>query len=216
MRTTNRRTLLTASALVAGTMMTRAAGVAAQATPTATPVTQGACDPYAFLAGIPTFTVTSTDVSTGQEMPAAHRSGIANAGGQDRSPQLDWSDAPAGAKSFVVTMFDADAPTPSGFWHWAVIDIPAGTTGLPTGAGVPDSTALPPGSVQLPNDASLPQYLGAAPPAGPSHRYFITVFALDVDHLQVKKTATPASMSFMTLGHIKGYGQIVPIATTSS
>jgi Raf kinase inhibitor-like YbhB/YbcL family protein len=124
--------------------------------------------------------------------------------------------APDGAKSFVVTMYDADAPTPSGFWHWAVIDLPGDTTELPNGAGVPDSTALPAGSVQLPNDASLAQYIGAAPPAGPAHRYFIGVFALDVDHLDVPKTATPALMSFMTLGHIRGYGLIVPLASTSS
>ncbi len=149
-------------------------------------------------------------------IPWAQRSGIFKAGGQDRSPQLAWSVAPDGAKSFVVTMYDADAPTPSGFWHWAVIDLPGDTTELPNGAGVPDSTALPAGSVQLPNDASLTQYIGAAPPTGPAHRYFIGVFALDVDHLDVPKTATPALMSFMTLGHIRGYGLIVPLASTSS
>lgn len=216
----SRRQLVTSASLAAGGIGAAAmmAGVvAAQATPAsmATPIPAcGPRNPYAMLSSVPTFTVTSTDVKEGQEMPAAQRSGIAKAGGEDRSPQLAWSGQPSGIKSYAVSMYDPDAPTPSGFWHWAVFNILGDTTELPSGAGVPDSTLLPAGSVQLPNDASLARYLGAAPPPGPSHRYFLAVLALDVANLDLAKNATPALMSGTAFGHIKAYGLLVPLATT--
>lgn len=218
----NRRQLVTSASFVAGTVAVNALAmgdVAAQATPASMATPVPGCsprNPYGFLGNLPTFTVTSTDVHVGQEMPAPQRSGIAKAGGQDTSPQLSWSGQPEGIKSYIVSMYDPDAPTPSGFWHWAVFNIPGSTSELPTGAGAPDSTSLPAGSIQLPNDVSLPRYIGAAPPPGPPHRYFIAVLALDVATLDVPKTATPSFMSFMTLGHIKAYGLLVPIATTSA
>ena len=157
-------------------------------TPVAAAMT--ACDPYAHLAQVPTFTVTSTDVREGEQMPSAQMSGKFGAGGEDQSPQLAWSGFPPETRSFVVTMYDPDAPTPSGFWHWAMADIPADVTELPTGAGAPDGAQLPAGAFQLPNDARLAQYIGAAPPAGdPPHRYFIVVTALDVD--KTASTRTP-------------------------
>jgi Raf kinase inhibitor-like YbhB/YbcL family protein len=171
-------------------------------------------NPYEFLADLPTFTLTSTDVQDGMEMPLPQRSGIAGAGSEDISPQLSWSGQPEGVQSYVVTMFDADAATPSGFWHWAVFNIPGDTTELPAGAGAPESTLLPEGSVQLANDLGLRQYIGAAPPPGPPHRYFIVVLALDIPSLDIALESTPAVMSFNTLGHILGYGMLVPIASS--
>ena len=124
-------------------------------------------NPYARLPQVPRFAVTSTAAADGTALPPAQRSGLFGIpGGQDISPDLTWSGAPEGTKSFAVTVFDADAPTMSGFWHWAVFNIPAAITSLPAGAGDADGAGLPRGAVQLPNDARLPQYIGAAPPAG--------------------------------------------------
>ncbi len=171
-------------------------------------------NPYDSLPLVPAFNLTSNDVITGVALAPAQMSGAFGVpGGKDLSPQLTWSKAPTGTKSFVVTMFDPDAPTPSGFWHWIVVDIPAGTTTLPTGAGAPDGKLLPKGAWQLPNDARMAQFVGAAPPAGSGkHRYFIVVQALDVATLDVPKDATPAFLSFNLLGHILGRAMLVPYA----
>src|SRR5215216_5056608 len=180
---------------------------------TATPAASDACDPFARLAPVPAFTLTSTDVAEGEQLPTPQMSGMFGAGGEDRSPQLAWSDFPAETRSFVVTMLDPDAPTPSGFWHWAVVDIPANVTRLPTGAGAADDANLPPGAFQLPNDARLAQYIGAAPPTGdPPHRYAIVVTAVDVDSLGVDQNATPALLYFTLSGHTLARAMIVPVA----
>src|SRR5215207_1734445 len=172
-----------------------------------------ACDPFARLAPVPGFTLTSTDVADGEPLPMPQMSGIFRAGGEDLSPALAWSDFPDETRSFVVTMFDLDAPTPSGFWHWAVVDIPANVTKLPTGAGAADDANLPPGAFQLPNDARLAQYIGAAPPAGdPPHRYAIVVTAVDVDSLGVDQNATPALLYAALSGHTLARAMIVPVA----
>jgi len=191
--------------LAAITLTVAAIGIAgAQARP----------DPYDRLPKVPALKLTSADVRSGSEMAPAQMSGAFGVpGGQDISPQLAWSNVPAGTKSLVVTMFDPDAPTPSGFWHWVVVDIPATTTQLPSGAGSPDGKNLPSGAWQLPNDARMSQYVGAAPPKGDGkHRYFIAVQALDVASLGIPKDATPAFLSFNMLGHILGRAVIVPWA----
>ncbi len=171
-------------------------------------------DPYALLPKVPSFMLTSSDVKNGVTMPPAQMSAAFGVpGGKDQSPQLAWSGFPAGTKSFAVTMYDPDAPTPSGFWHWAVFDIPSTTTSLPSGAGGADGAMLPDGAWQLPNDARMAQYVGAAPPkANGKHRYYIVVQALDVASLGIPKDATPAFASFNMLGHILGRAMLVPWA----
>ncbi|MBU2667049.1 YbhB/YbcL family Raf kinase inhibitor-like protein [Actinoplanes bogorensis] len=169
-------------------------------------------NPFARLPQVPSFELKSTAATEGEPLPPAQMSGAFGIpGGLDLSPDLAWSGAPEGTRSYAVTVYDPDAPTMSGFWHWAVVNIPATVTELPAGAG----SALPAGAITLPNDARLPQYIGAAPPAGHGpHRYFITVHALDVADIGVPADSTPALLGFTMTGHILGRATIVATAET--
>ncbi|MGP2439377.1 YbhB/YbcL family Raf kinase inhibitor-like protein [Streptomyces sp. JW3] len=173
-------------------------------------------DPFARLPEAASFTVTSTTVADGGAWALDQYSGISGVpGGRDRSPQLSWSGAPQGTRSYAVTVYDPDAPTGSGFWHWAVADLPATVTDLPEGAGDDTGAALPEGAYQLPNDARAARFLGAAPPAGHGpHRYFVVVHALDVDTIGVPADATPAVLGFTMAGHILGRAVLTATAET--
>lgn len=104
--------------------------------------------------------------------------------GGNVSPSLAWHNAPPGTRSFAVTVFDPDAPTGSGWWHWVIFNIPASTTSLPAGAGDATSPKLPEGAVQSRTDFGKPGYGGPCPPTGDRpHRYMFTVHALKVDKL---------------------------------
>ncbi|MER7982935.1 YbhB/YbcL family Raf kinase inhibitor-like protein [Streptomyces sp. NPDC095817] len=173
-------------------------------------------DPFARLPQVASFTVTSTTVTDGAAWPPEQcSSGLP--GGKDISPQLSWSGAPNGTKSYAVTIYDPDAPTGSGFWHWAVADIPATVTELSEGAGDDTGSQLPKGAYQLPNDARVPHYIGAAPPAGHGqHRYFIVVHALDIPGTGVPADATPAVLGFTMAGHTLGRAVLIATAETSA
>ena len=159
-------------------------------------------NPYDFLPQVPSFSVTSTDCSDGAPLPTPCVSGVMGAGGEDRSPQLSWSGFPEGTKSFAVTVYDPDAPTASGFWHWVVTGIPGSVTELPRGAGSQDGSALPEGARQLRNDAGMAGYVGAAPPSGHGeHRYFFVVHALDTPDMGVPDDASPAFHGFNLFQH---------------
>ena len=112
-------------------------------------------DPYENLPSAASFSLTSTDLNEGGTLAMPQVSGIFGAGGEDISPQLSWTGFPSGTQSFAVTMFDPEAPTVSGFWHWAVVNIPGSVTELPAGAGDEAGTGLPEGAFQLPNDARI-------------------------------------------------------------
>ena len=150
-----------------------------------------------------TFTVTSTDFTDGAPLPAAQASGMFGVpGGTDTSPQLSWSGAPEGTKSFAVTCFDPQAPTGSGFWHWTVFDIPADVTSLDNGVGTADGALLPSGAVQARTDANVPGYVGAGPPPGHGvHHYVFVVHALDVEHTGATADSMPAYVGFTMFGH---------------
>lgn len=168
-------------------------------------------NPYENLPKVPLFEVTSTDVRDGEKLSLPQVSAILGAGGEDISPYLSWRGFPAGTKSFVVTMYDPDAPTASGFWHWAVVDIPANVTELARGAGDESGTGLPSGAFQLRTDAGLARYIGAAPPAGHGkHHYCFVVHAVDVGSLGLDKNATPAVLGFNLFFHTLGRAMIVP------
>lgn len=117
--------------------------------------------------------------------------------GLNVSPSLSWSGAPEGTKSFALTVYDPDAPTGSGWWHWVVINLPATTTSLPKGAGAADGSMLPQGAVQVRTDFGAPGYGGPCPPEGDHpHRYLFTIYALDVDTLDLTADASPALVGF--------------------
>ncbi len=117
--------------------------------------------------------------------------------GRNVSPELRWEQAPKETKSFAVTVYDPDAPTGSGWWHWIIFNIPPSVTSLPAGAGKPDSGGAPQGSIQSMTDFGQPGYGGPCPPSGDKpHRYVFTVYALKVDQLPIKQEASGAMAGF--------------------
>jgi hypothetical protein len=158
-------------------------------------ITAGACARNAF-------TVTSDDIAQGQPLSLAQVFNDYGCTGENLSPHLRWSGAPAGSKSFAVTAFDPDAPTGDGFWHWVVFNIPAETTELPAAAGDPASGQLPAQVVQSMNSAGFPGFVGACPPEGQGrHRYQFTVYALDVERLELDADASPEEVSSALAAH---------------
>ena len=163
-------------------------------------------DPYELLPAVGSFTLTSEDVKDGQPMEAkfAHP----DVGGRNVSPQLSWSGFPGQTRSFCVTCFDPDAPTPAGFWHWALVNLPASVTELPQGAG---SQNPPDGALALRNDYSEVGYGGAYPPEGDrAHRYFFVVHAVDVDRLDLTPESTATYASFNLVFHTLARALLTP------
>ncbi len=122
--------------------------------------------------------------------------------GKNISPALKWMNAPAGTKSFAVNVYDPDAPTGSGWWHWVIFNIPADVDELPAGAGDPEKNLAPKGSVQSMTSYGKPGFGGACPPEGDApHRYIFTVYALDVEKLDLDEKAQPALAGFLLNHH---------------
>jgi len=166
--------------------------------------------PYDCLPPVPALTLTSDDIEHGKEHPNACIADIMGCTGENQSPHLRWSGAPAETRSFAVTCFDPDAPTGCGFWHWVLFDIPASVTELPRGAGSGDKVGLPPGAIHARNDVGEFGYVGAAPPEGHGdHRYVFAVHALGVPTLGLDASATPAYVGFNLTFNTLARGVIV-------
>ena len=158
------------------------------------------------------FTLGSKDVWQGKTIPLRHVFNGMGCTGENLSPALEWDNAPEGARSFAVTMYDPDAPTGSGWWHWVVYNIPAGTTSLPTGAGDASKNLLPPGAVQGNTDFGTPGYGGPCPPVGDKpHHYHITIYALNVDKLEIPANATAAYVGFNLHAHTRAKAELVAV-----
>lgn len=148
-------------------------------------------------AGAQAFEVTSPDIQEGGTLnPAQVYQGFGCSGG-NRSPALNWSGEPAGTKSFAVTLYDPDAPSGSGWWHWTVVNLPASVHALPAGAGSKGGK-LAAGAVQGRTDFGTSLFGGACPPTGDKpHRYVLTVWALKTDKLPLNSGASGALVGFM-------------------
>ena len=156
-------------------------------------------DPYAPLRDVPSFELTSTDIEDGAEIAERFRAP------ESVSPQLAWSSLPEGTKSLAVTCYDPDAPTASGFWHWAAFNIPANVTELPTGAGAAEDLGLGGDVVSLRNDSGARTYYGPNPPAGHTpHRYLYVVHAVDVEKLDIDPDSTATVLGFNLHFHALG------------
>ena len=152
-------------------------------------------DPLARFGAVPQFTLTSSDLTDGRPLGAAQFA--VDAGGSGRSPQLSWSGFPPETHSFAITVYDPDAPTGSGFWHWAVCNLAATVTSLKADAGAPGSDALPAEALVLPNETRQAAFAGAGPPEGTgTHRYQFIVHAVDVPVLVIDPQSTPAVLGF--------------------
>lgn len=144
------------------------------------------------------FTLTSAEVKPGGTIAAAQVYKGFGCTGDNISPSLMWKDAPKGTKSFAVTVYDPDAPTGSGWWHWVVFNLPASTQALPKGAGDAGGSGMPTGAVQSRTDFGTAGYGGPCPPQGDKpHHYVFTVYALKVDKLDADANAPGAMVGFM-------------------
>lgn len=145
------------------------------------------------------FTVKSAQLPTQGLMATEQVFNSFGCTGENVSPAIEWSGAPEGTQSFAVTMYDPDAPTGSGWWHWTIYNIPASYKGLPKGFGKFKETELADGIVQGRTDFGESGYGGPCPPAGDKpHRYIVTVYALKVSKLDVPASAPAAQVGFNT------------------
>jgi Raf kinase inhibitor-like YbhB/YbcL family protein len=145
------------------------------------------------------FELKSSDIANGQSIAPKFVLNGFGCTGQNVSPQLSWSGAPAGAKSFALMVHDPDAPTGgAGFWHWVVVNIPTTATQLPQGAGTADGQTLPAGTRQINTDFGSPGWGGPCPPQGrAAHRYIFTLYALKLDKLELPTNATASLTGFL-------------------
>lgn len=148
--------------------------------------------------GMGNFTVTSPEFKDQDPLQLVHEFNGFDGAGQNRSPALQWQGAPEGTKSFALTLYDPDAPTGSGFWHWILFDIDSSVTKLVAGVGSADATDLGASGTQATNDYGATGYGGPWPPTGlPAHRYIFTVHALGVPKLELPPNPTNAVVRFV-------------------
>lgn len=155
-----------------------------------------------------TFTLRSNDL--GGQFTQSQEFGGFGCSGENESPQLYWENAPEDTRSFAVTMYDPDAPTGSGFWHWVVFDIPADVNELKRNAGNLEMGLAPDGAIQSMTNYGTQGFGGPCPPKDHGiHEYIITVYALKTDKLGLDKTANPAFVGFNLWNNIIAKASIV-------
>lgn len=144
------------------------------------------------------FTIASANLTDGANIPAKYVYNSFGCSGKNNSPQISWRNAPAETKSFAVTVYDPDAPTGSGWWHWLVVNIPVKYSELPLNFGKKNQFTLHEEVVQVRNDFGAFNFGGPCPPAGDkAHRYIFTVYALKAEKLDLAENSTAALAGFM-------------------
>ncbi|WP_264328204.1 YbhB/YbcL family Raf kinase inhibitor-like protein [Romeriopsis navalis] len=155
------------------------------------------------------FQLTSTTVAEGEKLTNTHVFKGFGCDGQNQSPQLSWTGVPKGTKSFAINIYDPDAPTGSGWWHWNVVNIPASVRSLPQGAS--GSVQLPKGVMEIRNDYGQVGFGGACPPPGEVHRYVFTVYALKQESLPLPENPSNALVGFMTRANSLGSASMTAV-----
>ena len=152
-----------------------------------------------------TFTLRSADMQDGHTLKLSQIYKGLGCDGKNTSPQLSWTNPPAGTKSFAITAYDPDAPTGSGWWHWTMVNIPANIKNLPANAGAPHGKNLPTGAVQGRNDFGYAGFGGACPPT-----YRFTIWALKTDKLPIDNQSSGALVGFMLNENVLARAEITP------
>jgi Raf kinase inhibitor-like YbhB/YbcL family protein len=154
------------------------------------------------------FRLLSSEWHGGGSVPQENVFNGSGCGGANISPEFHWSNAPSGTKSFAITIFDPDAPTGGGWWHWVIFNIPGTVLELPAGAGNKESRRLPPAGVQCRNDYGEPGYGGPCPPPGATHRYLVRVYALNVEKLPFGSETPAGKMAKQIEAHSIGFAKL--------
>jgi Raf kinase inhibitor-like YbhB/YbcL family protein len=157
------------------------------------------------------FRLMSSEWHDGGTVPIRNVFNESGCNGGNFSPELHWSGAPSGTKSFALTIFDPDAPGGEGWWHWVVVNIPSTTTGLVAGAGDKESSRLPTGSSQFRNDYGELGYGGPCPPHGTTHHYRVKIFALNLEKLSDGPNSSPRKVAKELEAHAIGTAQITTV-----
>lgn len=158
------------------------------------------------------FQVISSEMKNGEPFSKAQVYEGFGCEGGNKSPSLSWSGAPEGTKSIAVTVFDPDAPTGSGWWHWTVVNIPSSVTSLPADAGNKNGSGLPAGSVQGRNDFGYAGFGGACPPKGDKpHHYHFKVWALKTESLPIDGNSSGALVGYMLTANKIATAELVPV-----
>jgi Raf kinase inhibitor-like YbhB/YbcL family protein len=155
------------------------------------------------------FRLMSSEWHDGGNVPRENVFNGSGCGGANISPEFHWFDAPRGTKSFAITIFDLDAPTNGGWWHWVIFNIPGEILELPAGSGSKESRRLPPASVQCRNDYGEKGYGGPCPPPGSAHRYLVKVYALNVEKLPSGSETPPGTMAKQIETHSIGVAKLM-------
>jgi hypothetical protein len=158
------------------------------------------------------FSVTSPQLKPGGRLTQEQVLNGFGCEGNNMSPALHWQNAPENTESYAVTVYDPDAPTGSGWWHWVIFNIPSEVTTLEQDAGNQQAGQAPKGSVQSRTDFGTPGYGGACPPQGDgNHRYIFSVYALDTKKLELDQNSTAAMVGFFIRQHAIAQAQLTAV-----